>query len=165
MSVSKMYLVSFGIWNNTLKPPQNQQNDIKKDKISQIPVNNVAIKEDFNFYDYGSNATIVYLKEYFLTTFGHKYDKCCKCLLSLYSVERRNYTLLLNDDNTKKLSLHKNDKLFLIKVNALCDCEFKMYNQYMNMSKFDLISKIKELEGLYQIVNNNFKELEDSNKI
>ena len=160
-----MYLVSFGIWNNTLKPPQNQQNDIKKDKISQIPVNDVAIKEDFNFYDYGSNATIGYLKEYFLTTFGHKYDKCCKCLLSLYSVERRNYTLLLNDDNTKKLSLHKNDKLFLIKVNALCDCEFKMYNQYMNMSKFDLISKIKELEGLYQIVNNNFKELEDSNKI
>ena len=83
----------------------------------------------------------------------------------LYSVERRNYTLLLNDDNTKKLSLHKNDKLFLIKVNALCDCEFKMYNKYMNMNKFDLISKIKELEGLYQIVNNNFKELEDSNKI
>ena len=35
----------------------------------------------------------------------------------------------------------------------------------MNMNKFDLISKIKELEGLYQIVNNNFKELEDSNKI
>lgn len=35
----------------------------------------------------------------------------------------------------------------------------------MNMSKFDLISKIKELESLYQIVNNNFKELEDSNKI
>ena len=61
MSVSKMYLVSFGIWNNTLKPPQNQQNDIKKDKISQIPVNDVAIKEDFNFYDYGSNATIGYL--------------------------------------------------------------------------------------------------------
>ena len=164
MSVSKMYMVSFGIWNNTLKPPQNQQNEIKREKIPQIPINNVKIEEDFNFYDYGSNATIGYLKEYFLTTFGHKYDKCCKCLLSLYSADRRNYTLLLDDDNTKKLSLYKYDKIFLIKVNALCDCEFKMYNKYMNMNKFDLISKIKELEGLYQIVNDNFKELEDSSK-
>ena len=32
------------------------------------------------------------------------------------------------------------------------------------MNKFDLISKIKELEGLYQTVNDNFKELEDSSK-
>ena len=159
-----MYMVSFGIWNNTLKPPQNQQNEVKREKISQIPINNVKIKEDFNFYDYDSNATIGYLKEYFLTTFGHKYDKCCKCLLSLYSVDRRNYTLLLDDDNTKKLSLYKYDKIFLIKVNALCDCEFKMYNKYMNMNKFDLISKIKELEGLYQTVNDNFKELENSSK-
>lgn len=114
--------------------------------------------EDFNFYDYDSNATIGYLKEYFLTTFGHKYKKCCKCLLSLYSADKRNFNLLLNDDNSRKLMECKYDKLFLVKVGALCDCEFKMYNKYINMNKFDLITKIKELEA-YNI--DNQQKIED----
>ena len=111
-----------------------------------------------------SNATIGYLKEYFLKTFGHKYHKYCKCVLSLCYYDRKNYNIFLNDDNNRKLSEYNYDKLFLIKVNALCDCELKMYNKYMSMNKFDLIAKIKDLETQIQTNQDNFKELEQSNR-
>ena len=119
----------------------------------------MIIKENFSFYDYDSNSTIGHLKEYFLTTFGHKYSNCCKCVLSLYCLVKKNYSLLLNDDNKKKLSESKYDKLYLIKVNNLCDCELKMYNKYMNMDKFDLIAEIKKLYESNQELKNKNEEV------
>ena len=169
MSTKKIYLVHFGIWNYPSKSNRNkiEQNKIEQNKEqrpqSKIPVNTVIIKEDFSFYDYDSNSTIGHLKEYFLTAFGHKYSNCCKCVLSLYYTEKKDYSLLLNDDNEKKLSESKYDKLYLIKVNKLCDCELKMYNEYMNMNKFDLITKIKKLEEDNQKSKRNYEDLEAFN--
>ena len=167
MSLKKMYSISFGVLLHTLKAPlkneirmeQNKKelNENKQEKILQIPINNVKIKEEFNFFDYDSTATIGFLNEYFLTSFGYKYDKCCKCILSLYNTDKKNYSLLLNDDNKTKLSKSKFDKLFLIKVNAYCDCEYKMYIKYMNLPKFDILAKLRELETLNE---NNLKSIE-----
>ena len=156
MSSKKLYSIYFGILNNPSNGNQNKRQ-------SKISCNAVTIKEDFSFYDYDSSSTIGYLKEYFLTTFGHKYRNYCKCVLSLYCIEKKNYCLLLQDDNKKKLSECKYDKLYLIKVNNLCDCEFKMYNKYMNMDKFDLIAEIKKLNEDKQKLEKTYEDLEASN--
>ena len=48
----------------------------------QIQSNEEEIKEEFTFVDYYSTQTIRNLKEYFLSSFGHKY-KSCYCQLYL----------------------------------------------------------------------------------
>ena len=116
---------------------------------NEIAGSNVQIKEDFKFYDYNSSATIGYLKEYFLSTFGQKY-KYCKCLFSLYtknsSIFGPDKYKFLSNDHKKRLNEYDVQEFYLIKTNALCDCEYKMYTKYINMEKFDIIAKLKDLD-------------------
>ena len=116
---------------------------------NEISGSNVQIKEDFKFYDYNSSATIGYLKEYFLSTFGQKY-KYCKCLFSLYTKNSSMFGpdkyKFLSNDHKKRLNEYDVQEFYLIKTNALCDCEYKMYTKYINMEKFDIIAKLKDLD-------------------
>ena len=59
-SNKKMYQIYFGIDNKAQMEPKNDKSK------NEIAGSNIEIKEDFKFYDYDSNATIGYLKEYFL---------------------------------------------------------------------------------------------------
>ena len=113
----------------------------------EIPSINVKILGNFNFCDYSS--TIGNLKEFFLTTFGHKF-RFCKCVLFLYYKEKHHfsnsiYHLISKHDN-KKIGEKKYSELYLIKTNVLCDCEYKMYSKYMNMNKFDILTELKRLD-------------------
>ena len=147
ISTQKSYKIYFGEEPQTIGSNQSEQ--IK----NEIPMNNVLIKEEFPFYDYNSSSTIDYLKEYFLTTFGQKY-KICKCVVSVYYKKSKSYVLLSIDDK-KKLSEFKPDKLYVIKTNTLCKCEYKMLSKYMNMEKFDVIAELKATKE-------RIEELEDS---
>ena len=149
----KKYSISFGIEKTLQKNNSNGQNK------EEILTNNVDLKEDFIINDYNSNLTIGYIKEYFLTTFGQKY-KYCKCELNVYykisAYFSQNKYHLLSDSDNDKLSGYNHNKLFLIKINKICDCEYKKYSKYMIMQKFDVISKLKHSE-------NKFSELEKYN--
>ena len=116
---------------------------------NEIAGSNIQIKEDFKFYDYNSSATIGYLKEYFLSTFGQKY-KYCKCLFSLYTKNSSMFGpdkyKFLSNDHKKRLNEYDVQEFYLIKTNALCDCEYKMYTKYIIMEKFDIIAKLKDLD-------------------
>ena len=162
-TIAKTYKIKFG---DEKRKSEGIPNNPNKD---EIPINNVILVEEFPFYDYNSGSTIDYLKEYFLTTFGQKYKqyKFCKCMLSVYFKKSKNYEIL-SKETKKKLSQFKNDKLYLIRTNTLCDCEFKMYMDYMKMEKFDVIAALKdsqknlaESQKLYQ---ESKKELEDLKK-
>ena len=102
------------------------------------------IIEDFEFNDYYSNATVSSLKEYFLTTFGFKHPYC-KCELSIYSKENHEYALLSDSDDTL-LRIFIPDRLYLIRTNVVCNCEYKNYFGCVTIEKFSLIKKIKILE-------------------
>ena len=152
---------SFGI-----ERVKQEGNQIQQNNGEIIQDNNVEIIENFEFYDYSSNSTIKYLKEYFLTTFGQKY-KYCKCILDVYYLNKRVYQILSKDES-KKLSDFNNIKQFyLIKTNSLCDCELKMYYEYINESKFDILSQFskskEEIENLQKLNKDIKSEKEKSN--
>ena len=52
----------------------------------------------------------------------------------------------LSNDHKKRLNEYDVQEFYLIKTNALCDCEYKMYTKYINMEKFDIIAKLKDLD-------------------
>ena len=140
ISTQKSYKIHFGDEKKTPRENPNEQFN------EEIPTDNVNCFEEFTFLDYNSSSTIEYLKEYFLTTFSQKYKRYnfCKCVLSVFYKKSNKY-FLLSRDVKKKLSDFKYKELFLIKTNTLCDCELKMYKTYMNMEKFDVITKLKEV--------------------
>ena len=147
------YNIYFGIEkNNTREGAQNQPKN-------EIPEKNIQILENFNFYDYNSEATIGYLKEFFLTTFGKKH-KYCKCVLFVYNRNKPNLRILNKEDN-KKLSDFKYTDLYLIKTKAACDCEYKMYTKYMNKQKFDIIAELKNINEINEKNVEKIKELEE----
>ena len=140
----KIFPISFGIE----KLFQNEEPKIQQNK-EEILDDNVKIEGYFNFYNYIQNATIGDLKEYFLTNFSKKYPYC-KCLFFVYyknsiNSDKNKYKLLTTLDD-KKLSEFEHSKLYLIKINSLCNCEFKTYSKYMIMKKFEIISKLKDLD-------------------
>ena len=162
-SIQKEYKIHFGIEIKTPKGTPNQQNK------ENIPINNVSIYDEFPFFDYDSNSTIEYLKEYFMTTFSKQLKKynLCKCVLSVFFKNHDKFTLLSNDLK-KKLSEFKHDKLYVIKTNSSCDCEFKMYSKYMNMKKFDVIAELKAAkEKLNELeeYDKELKKLENENDL
>ena len=117
----RTYQIYFGIDNKAQKAPDERNKN-------EIIGTNVEIKEEFKFYDYNSSATIGYLKEYFLSTFGKKY-KYCKCLFSLYTKNSSVFFgpikyKFLSNEHKKMLNEFNVTELYLIKTNALCDCEF-----------------------------------------
>ena len=134
---------------------------------NEIAGSNVQIKEDFKFYDYNSSATIGYLKEYFLSTFGQKY-KYCKCLFSLYTKNSSMFGpdkyKFLSNDHKKRLNEYDVQEFYLIKTNALCDCEYKMYTKYINMEKFDIIAKLKDLDLQNKKNEKEIEKLKKSNE-
>ena len=159
-SVAKTYKIEFGDEKRTGERIPNNPN---KDEIQ---INNVILVEEFPFYDYNSNSTIDYLKEYFLTTFGQKYKKYnfCKCMLQVYYKKSKNYEIL-SKDTKKKLSQFKQEKLYVIRTNTLCDCEYKMYMDFMKMEKFDVIAALKDSrEKMAELEEDSQKKLEDSQK-
>ena len=149
----KSYKIHFGDEKRTSRENPNEQFN------EEIPTDNVNYFEEFTFLDYNSSSTIEYLKEYFLTTFSQKYKRYnfCKCVLSDFYKKSNKY-FLLSRDVKKKLSDFKHKELFLIKTNTLCDCELKMYKTYMNMEKFDVITKLKE-------VSEKANDLEEESKL
>ena len=152
----KCFKIYFGIENHL----EERKEKVKK----EILENNVESKFNFSFYYYNS-STIRNLKEYFLTTFGKSYN-FCQCLLYLYSKTSRyfseNVYQLLSQTNQTQLKDYSNyNDLYLIKVDSVCQCEFKGYSNYMNMSKFDLINIIKGLEKSDEIQNYNKLQFED----
>ena len=159
-STQKTYKIQFGE-----EPEDLNQENINPEIKEEIPINIVEIKKEFNFYDYNSSSTIEYLKEYFLTTFGQKYNYC-KCVLSVYK-KGKNYQIL-STDAKKKLSDFKQDKLYLIKTNILCDCEFKEYEKYMSKEKFDIIKDLKSIQDEIEKLENsqqNFNEIKRENAL
>ena len=84
-----------------------------------------------------------------MTTFGKKYPYC-KCELFVYYKSSLNNNKseyhLLSDSDDIKLNIYGYNKLYLIKINSLCNCELKNYLNYMNMKKFEVIEKLKELD-------------------
>ena len=158
-TTKKDYKVYFGINNSSQSAERNNQNS--------IPTANVTIVENFDFYDYNSGSTIEYLKEYFLTTFGRKYEKykICKCVLFVYYQENKRTFLSLSNNEKKRLSEFDRNKLFLIKINDYCECEYQMYKDYMNKSKFDLIAEIKQNSSFKEKYENLEKELKKLKKL
>ena len=159
MSSPKIYQIIFGIENEAGGNDQIQQYK------EEIPDTNVKILGSFNFTDYKS--TIESVKEFFLTTFGYKF-KFCRCVLFLYEKEKNffssNFYRRLSSHDNKKISESKHSELYLIKTNSLCDCEYKMYLKYMNMNKFDIITKLKQLDAINQENEKRIKELEEKAK-
>ena len=132
-SIQKKYSISFGV--------------IKGKNQNEIIANNLEILEEFDYIDYNSLSTINSIKEFFLTNFGQRYHYC-KCelsLLSLYNKENNSYRLSKISDNPK-LSEFKINRFYLIPEKTQCNCEYKNYDKYMSLSKFDLIKKLKNLD-------------------
>ena len=98
-SQKKIYIITFCVEKDNKNSFPNEENK------SEIPSENVQIEGDFDFYDYFSGTTIEYLKEFFLTIFGKKYNYC-KCMLSVFYrtsgvFEQTKYHLLSNNENSK----------------------------------------------------------------
>ena len=154
---TKIYPISFGI-------------DIRESHESNkrvIGINDVKIKEKFDFYDYNLEATIEYLKEFFLTNFGKKYPSC-KCEISLFYKNNNEYSEVQGNDKTK-LSNIITGNIYLIKTKDKCKCEYKMFKKYMNMQKFEVIKVLKDkkenLEKAEIDTEKTIKEIVNINKI
>ena len=89
MSSKKNYEINFGFETKTPEEGHEQQNKAKEELLTD----NIQIEGFFEFYDYNTNATIGYLKEFFLTNFGEKY-KYCKCELSVYTKRNNKYFVI-----------------------------------------------------------------------
>ena len=142
----KKYIIHFGkekVWG--------------EDKIKpEIPLEYVKIFETFAFYDYSLNSTVGYLKEYFLTNFGNKYQYC-KCELFLYFKKINSYRRLTQFDSDK-LKDFIYEELYLIKITIPCNCDYLDYRNYMNMKKFDIIEKLKDLNKEQNLEIEKLKE-------
>ena len=161
MSSKKNYEINFGFETKTPEEGHEQQNKAKEELLTD----NIQIEGFFEFYDYNTNATIGYLKEFFLTTFGRKYPYC-KCVLFVYykisSTFSHSKYHLLSDSDEKKLKEFNHNKLYLIKIDHLCDCEYKTYSKYMNMKKFEILEDLKNLDLANQ---ENEKEIDELKKL
>ena len=132
--IKAKYKIYFGSGDGEI-PEQNE---------NALQWNDVKIENYFDYNVFKSKPTIKDLKEFFLTNFGEK-NQYCKCQLSVLFKEDNEYQLLSNDENTEL----NHDELYLIKSNNECNCEFKCYKKYMNISKFDAISQLKsEIEKI-----------------
>lgn len=151
MTSKKKYQISFHI--ERKRRDTIGAKNLKEINLKEILFSNVSEeKENFVIYDYDSKLTINTLKEYFLLTFGKKYENCCPCVLFVYYLQSSlfdaNKLILLSKDDNQKLSQFNYNRLYIIKRNCLCDCELKEYYKYMNMQKIDII---KELKNMFKI--------------
>jgi hypothetical protein len=81
-------------------------------------------------------------------------------MLQVYYKTKKIFRILSEESDKKLSECGDYNDLYLIKLNSICNCEYKKYNKYMNIHKFDIIRELKE-------VNNDnekkIKELEESN--
>ena len=45
------------------------------------------------------------------------------------------------------MRLKDNTELYIINIKSQCNCEYKDYKDYLTVPKFDIITKLKILEG------------------
>ena len=126
--------------------------------------NDRDIKEEFIYYDVNSTQTIRNLKEFFISIFGHIYNKPCICQLFLGRVEKNLFgahnLYILNQSDTKKLREINQTELYLIKNNNICNCVIKdSYNDYIDMSKFNLIKEVIELKNINKEIIQQYENL------
>ena len=151
------YQIFFGI-------NKGNNNDPNKEDIFE---KDVEIKENFEFNDYNLESTKGNLKEYFLTTFGKKYQ-LCECEISILYKNNNSYTPLSSKDkliyspisgkDDSKLSGLAIDNIYIIKTKNECNCELKDFKKYIYMPKFELIKKFKELKEENNKLEKNSKE-------
>ena len=96
-----------------------------------------------------------------MTIFGQKYP-FCNCELSLFSKVNNAYRPLSYNENIK-VSDFNLDRFYLIKTKQ-CNCEYKQYSKYMNISKFDIITKLKKLEDKISVFEQNNEKLQKINE-
>ena len=141
MSYKRQYLIYYCEKNNL------------ENIYQRIELNVRDIKKEFIYYDVNSTQTIRKLKEYFISIFGQKYNKPCICQLFLGRINESLFgpdiLHILDENRTKKLSEINQTELYLLKINNRCNCVIKdSYNDYIFMSKFDLIKELIELKSL-----------------
>ena len=108
----------------------------------EINLDDIEIKEKFDFFDYNLETAIDSIKEFFLNSFSNKYP-LCKCEISLFCKDNNVLIELTGTDKTK-LSYKNLNNLYLIKTKKSCNCEYKKYKIYMNMPKFEIIKHLKD---------------------
>ena len=161
------YPIDFGILkeNNSIKDKDN------------IPEKEVEISDSFEFNDYSSDSTFKYLKEYFLTNFSHKVQ-CCICEISIFIKSENTYRKLKSSEEAKLKDSTLPDKIFLIKVKEKCNCEYKLYKDYMTKSKIEVLKQLQkatdtkkklleekdEQMSENEILKNKISKLENENK-
>ena len=156
------YTIYFGIANKSTLNSQNEENK------REIPANNVQIKDKFECNNVGLDTTIETIKISFFSVSASLRYECCKCMMKLYyklspTFSQNRYLILSNDENSK-LKDFNYFELYLIKIKAKCDCEYKNYFSYMSMQKFDIITKYKtkEEECKNNLIKINKLELENN---
>ena len=149
-SPSKEITIHFGIDRGEIKEVNKIEGQDKS----------VEFLNCFKFYDYNNwNSNIGYLKEYFLITFGDRYS-CCRCQLSVYHKLNNKYKLLSPFEESKLMY----DELYLIKIKKKCDCEFQKYGNYLTITKFDIVTKLKYCEENYEKTRKELEEVEQKMK-
>ena len=135
MLIRKKYTIYFG----NEKSNSNIFNEVLEE-------DNFSEKEKFIFFDYDSKQSIKDLKNFFLSSFGHKY-KYCICMIDLFILKPgsfQNKFSLVIDNELKKLNQLNIDVLYLIKRNRVCKCEDIIITEYLLKLKSELISDLKK---------------------
>ena len=136
MKNTTKYSISIGKYNGQNKEPKN----------NNIPEKEVEILEHFDFFDHSVNSSFLYLKEYFLENFGHKYQWCL-CEFSVFSKSKNVYQINISSEETKlKNSVLPDKILYLIQLKTQCNCEFKPYKEYLTCEKSKVIKKLRNLD-------------------
>ena len=62
------------------------------------------------------------------------------------------------------MRLKDNTELYIINIKSQCNCEYKDYKDYLTVPKFDIITKLKILEGEIKRLENSNKKLAEENE-
>ena len=131
---------------------------------NHLEIEDCEFKEQFTFIDYDSQQTILDIKEYFLSFFGHKYP-CCICQLILCKKENR-FTII---DNAGYIIDHinlnsiGNLNLYLIKKYDKCECELTEYMNYFLKNKYELIQEYKQYKDNFIKIFDEYGILKETN--
>jgi len=131
---------------------------------NHLEIEDCEFKEQFTFIDYDSQQTILDIKEYFLSFFGHKYP-CCICQLILCKKENR-FTIIDNAGyiiDYINLNSIGNLNLYLIKKYDKCECELTEYMNYFLKNKYELIQEYKQYKDNFIKIFDEYGILKETN--
>ena len=154
MQTQKSFKIYFCIEKNFKK--ENQNENLK----NEIPSKMVTLEKEFNYDYHHSTPTIENLKDFFFTFIFQEYNYC-KCVFGVYYKMNESFRLISSNekDNLKE---YRYDKLYLIKRNTQCNCEYKKYIDYMKKNKFEILKKLKESDELNINKDKRIAELENN---